>query len=76
MRTRKRGPLPTGEGALVGVRLQSRELKALDGWIRRNRTRQTRPAAIRELVSTGLVISEITRGLARNRSPHAIELAA
>ena len=75
MKTKKRGPLPTSKGTLVGVRLQPGDLRALDRWMRRNGKHQTRPKAIRELVSTGLAIAEITRGLVRNRSPHAIELA-
>ena len=74
-KTKRRGPLPTGKGTLVGVRLQPRDLKALDLWIRRNGKHQTRPEAIRQLVSTALVITKITRELASNRSPHAIELA-
>ena len=74
-KARRRGPLPTGKGTLVGVRLQPGDLKALDLWIRRNGKHQTRPEAIRQLVSTSLVITKITRELASNRSPYAIELA-
>jgi hypothetical protein len=33
------------------------------------------PEAVRQLVSTGLLIAKITWRLAKNRSPHAIELA-
>ena len=72
---RRRGPLPTGKGTLVGVRLQPGDLKALDLWIRLNGKHQTRPEAIRQLVNTSLVITKITRELASNRSPYAIELA-
>jgi Arc/MetJ-type ribon-helix-helix transcriptional regulator len=75
MKTRKRRPLATGKGTLVSVRLPPSDLKALDHWIRRDGKHRTRPEAIRQLVNTGLVIAEITRGLATNRSPHAIELA-
>jgi hypothetical protein len=74
-KTKRRGPLPTGKGTLVGVRLQPEDLKALDLWIRRNGKHQTRPDAIRQLVSTGLVIAKIVRGLSSHRSPSAIELA-
>jgi hypothetical protein len=74
-KARRRGPAPTGKGALVGVRLQPGDLKALDLWIRRNGKHKSRPEAIRELVSTALVITKITRELASNRSPYAIELA-
>jgi hypothetical protein len=74
-KTKRRGPLPTGKGTLVGVRLQPGDLKALDLWIRLNGKHQTRPEAIRQLVNTSLVITKITRELASNRSPYAIELA-
>ena len=71
---RRRGPSPTGKGTLVGVRLQPAELKALDLWIRRKANEQTRPEAIRHFLSSGLRIDELTRGLAKDRSPHKAEL--
>jgi hypothetical protein len=74
-KTKRRGPLPTGKGTLVGVRLQPGDLKALDLWIQRNGKHQTRPEAIRKLVSTALAITKITANLASHRSPYAIELA-
>jgi hypothetical protein len=74
-KTKRRGPLPTGKGTLVGVRLQPGDLKALDLWIRRNGKHQTRPEAIRKLVSTALVITKITAELASRRSLYANELA-
>ena len=74
MKTKRRGPSPTGKGILVGVRLQPTDLKALDGWIRRYE-HQSRPEAIRKLVRTGLAVAEITKRLSDNRSPYAIELA-
>jgi hypothetical protein len=73
--TKRRGPLPTGKGTLVGVRLQPGDLKALDLWIQRNGKHQTRPEAIRKLVTTALAITKITAKLASHRSPYAIELA-
>lgn len=72
---RRRGPLPTGKGTLVGVRLQPADLSALDRWIRLQGEHQTRPEAIRKLVNTGLVISGIARALTINKSPLAVELA-
>ena len=74
-KNKRRGPPPTGRGTLIGVRLQPRDLKALDLWIRRNGKHQTRPEAIRKLVSTALAITKITAKLASHRSPYAIELA-
>jgi hypothetical protein len=75
MKTKKGGALQTGKGTLIGVRLQPVDLKALDRWIRRDGKHQTYPEAVRQLVRNGLAIAEITWGFARNRSPHAIELA-
>jgi len=72
---KRRGPLPTGKGTLVGVRLQPADLSALDRWIRQQGERQTRPEAIRKLVNTGLVINGIARALTINKSPLAVELA-
>jgi len=73
--TKRRGPLPTGKGTLVGVRLQPGDLKALDHWIRRYGKPQTRPEAIRQLVRSGLAIAKLARELSGQRSPHAFELA-
>ncbi len=72
--TKRRGPLPTGKGTLVGVRLQPGDLKALDHWIRRYGKPQTRPEAIRQLVRSGLAIGKLAREFSRQRSPHAFEL--
>jgi hypothetical protein len=74
-KTKRRGPLPTGKGTLVGVRLQPRDLKALDFWIQLNGKHQTRPEAIRKLVSIALEITKITAELASRRSLYASELA-
>src|ERR1700719_3274632 len=71
---RRRGPFPTGKGTLIGVRLQPADLKALDLWIRRKANEQTRPEAIRNFVRSGLLIDELTRGLANDRSPQKAEL--
>ena len=49
---KRRGPLPTGKGTLVGVRLQPDLLKALDGWAKLSNI--SRPEAIRRLIERGL----------------------
>ena len=72
--TKRRGPVPTGKGRLIGVRLQPSDLKALDHWIRGYGNIQTRPEAIRQLVRSGLAIGKIARELARQISPRALEL--
>jgi hypothetical protein len=72
---KRRGPLPTGKGTLVGVRLQPGDLKALDHWIRRCGKPQTRPEAIRQFVRSGLAIAKLARKLSSQRSPYAFELA-
>jgi hypothetical protein len=48
---KRRGPLPTGKGTLIGVRLQPNELKALDKW---NADDLSRPEAIRQLIEFAL----------------------
>ena len=72
---KRRGPLPTGKGTLVGVRLQPSDLKALDYWIRRCGKPQTSPEAIREILRSGLAVAKLARELSSQRSPHAFELA-
>lgn len=71
---KRRGPLPTGKGTLIGVRLQPAALRALDQWIRRTGMEHTRPEAIRHFVNSGLVIDGLTRSLAKDRSPQNAEL--
>ena len=74
--TKRRGPLPTGKGTLIGVRLQPRDLKDLDDWIRGYGKPQTRPEAVRQLVRTGLLMTNMARQLSHRRSAHAFELLA
>ena len=73
---KRRGPLPTGKGTLIGVRLQPGDLLALDRWIQQQGEHQTRPEAIRKLVHTGLEISGIARGLTIDKSAFAVERAS
>ncbi|MDI1262400.1 MAG: hypothetical protein PS018_03975 [bacterium] len=71
---KRRGPLPTGKGTLVGVRFQPADLKALDQWIRQQAKPFTRPEAIRQLVTNGLLIGEFNRSFADDRSPFKANL--
>ena len=71
---KRRGPLPTGKGTLIGVRLQPNDLKALDFWIRNLANGTTRPEAIRHFVKSGIAIAELTKGLSKDRSPQNAEL--
>lgn len=48
---KRRGPAPTGKGQLIGVRLQPDQLAKLDAV----RGDQTRPEAIRAILSKALV---------------------
>jgi hypothetical protein len=41
-------------GTLVGVRLQSEQIKAIDAWAVKQRPPVTRPEAIREILKLGL----------------------
>jgi hypothetical protein len=49
-----RGRPATGQGTLIGVRLQPSQLAILDRWIAKQDARMTRPKAIRALVAAGL----------------------
>jgi hypothetical protein len=51
-----RGRPATGQGTLIGVRLQPSQLKALDGWIAKQDASLTRPEAIRAMMETILHI--------------------
>jgi hypothetical protein len=51
-----RGRPATGQGTLIGVRLQPSQLKALDGWIAKQNASLTRPEAIRAMMETILHI--------------------
>lgn len=44
---KRRGPVPTGKGTLVGVRLQPELLAALDRFIAENPDAPSRPEALR-----------------------------
>jgi hypothetical protein len=51
-----RGRPATGQGTLVGVRLQPSQLDALDTWIAKQDAPLTRPEAIRAMMETILHI--------------------
>jgi len=51
-----RGRPATGQGTLIGVRLQPSQLKALDAWIDEQDVSLTRPEAIRAMMETMLHI--------------------
>jgi hypothetical protein len=51
---KRRGPKPTGQGHVVGVRLQPSDLEALDAWIASHEGDQSRPEAIRKLMRLGM----------------------
>jgi hypothetical protein len=55
VRVRKKpGPKPTGKGEPITVRLQPRQLSALDAWIAGRARPTSRPAAIRAMVAAAL----------------------
>lgn len=47
---KRRGPKPTGQGTLIGVRLQPDELKKLDDWAAGQSDKPSRPEAIRRIL--------------------------
>lgn len=51
---KRRGPVPTGKGILIGVRLQPPELGKLDTWRAKAEGEPTRPEAMRRLAELGL----------------------
>ena len=56
---RKRpGPVPTGKGRPVVVRMQPTALEMLDHWIEKQKKPHTRPEAIRRLVERGLRVKK------------------
>jgi hypothetical protein len=56
---KRRGPLPTGKGTLIGVRLQPAHLKALDAWVAKQKPPVTRPEAIRALLAEALCVEDL-----------------
>ena len=56
---KRRGPLPTGKGTLIGVRLQPAHLKALDAWVAKQKPPVTRPEAIRALLAEALDVEAL-----------------
>jgi hypothetical protein len=54
MITKKLGRPATGQGVLIGVRLQDEGLARIDRYIKAQKEPLTRPEAIRRLVEIGL----------------------
>ena len=53
---KRRGPVPTGKGTLIGVRLQPPDLPALDKWIAQQpEPKPSRPEAIRHALRDWLI---------------------
>jgi hypothetical protein len=51
---KRRGPTPSGQGHVVGVRLQPDQLAQVDAWAAAQDDAPSRPEAIRRLVAWGL----------------------
>jgi hypothetical protein len=51
---KRRGPLPTGKGEPILVRIQPPLLESLDAWISQQNASFTRPEAIRRLIEFAL----------------------
>ena len=62
-------------GMLVGVRLQSEQIKAIDAWAAKQRPPVTRPGAIRGLLELGLTIGTKARQPSPVHAARAKELA-
>jgi metal-responsive CopG/Arc/MetJ family transcriptional regulator len=48
------GPVPTGKGTQVVVRMHADLLEPLDEWIQKQRDRRSRPEAIRQILERAL----------------------
>jgi len=51
---KKRGPVPTGQGTPIMVRVQPDQLASLDAWIKYQPEELSRPEAVRRLMELGL----------------------
>jgi len=51
---KRRGPKPTGQGHVVGVRLHAEDLAAVDRWASEQTDKPSRPEAIRRIIRRGL----------------------
>ncbi len=72
---KRRGPLPTGKGLLIGVRLHPREVAALEIWIAEQDHSPSRPEAIRRLIELGLASPRRAPRRSRKAASKATELA-
>jgi|tagenome__1003787_1003787.scaffolds.fasta_scaffold20728009_5 hypothetical protein len=68
----KRSPT---KGTLVGVRLQDEEIRAIDGWAKKQEPAVTRPYAIRRLVELGLTVKSAPKQNTRARAGKANAMA-
>ena len=73
---KKPGPAPTGKGELIGVRIQPKDLAELDGWIKRQDDKPSRPEAIRRLVEQALTTAASHQPTSKATAHKAAELAA
>jgi hypothetical protein len=73
---KRRGPLPTGKGMLIGVRLHSPQVIALKTWIAEQDDNPSRPEAIRRLVELGIASARPTPRRSKKAASKATELAA
>jgi hypothetical protein len=58
---KRRGrPVTTGTGTTIGVRMLDDRIAVLDAWIAKQKSKPSRPEAIRRLVEIGLLTSTTT----------------
>ena len=68
---KRRGPVPTGKGVQVVVRLQPDQLKALDAWIAIQDASLTRPEAMRAMLAIGTKAEHESSSRARKTERHS-----
>src|SRR4029450_3982363 len=75
LRQKKRGAPPTGEGTLIGLRLEPGALARVDRWAASQKDHPSRPEAVRRLVELGLGIAQRAR-VRTKKAAQAAEMAS
>ena len=75
LRKKKRGAPPTGEGTLIGLRLEPGALARVDRWAASQQDHPSRDEAIRRLVELGLAVAQ-RAGVRTKKAAKAAEMAS
>jgi hypothetical protein len=75
VRKKKREAPPSGEGTVIGLRLEPGALARVDRWAASQKDHPSRPEAVRRLVELGLGIGQ-RAGVRTNKAAQAAEMAS